>query len=122
MTPHIQAYDPGADYFFREGCHINELANSAQDPGVSIARARVEPGTSTRWHALAGIDERYVILEGQGRVELADNAADTVSPGDVVLIPAETPQRITNTGRADLVFLAICSPRFRPEAYRDLEA
>ena len=88
MTPYIQAYDPGAEYFFREGCHINELANSAQDPGVSIARARVEPGTSTRWHALAGIDERYVILEGQGRVELADNAADTVSPGDVVLIPA----------------------------------
>ena len=122
MTPQVHAYAPDAEYFFREGCHINELANSAEDPDVSIARARVEPGATTRWHALADIDERYVILEGQGRVELGDRLQQAVAPGDVVVIPARTAQRISNTGDADLVFLAVCTPRFRPEAYRDLEA
>ena len=28
---------------------------------------------------------------------------------------------LANVGDTDLVFLAICSPRFRPEAYEDLE-
>jgi mannose-6-phosphate isomerase-like protein (cupin superfamily) len=28
-------------------------------------------------------------------------------------------QRVTNTGEEDLVFLAICTPRFRPENYRE---
>jgi hypothetical protein len=39
----------------------------------------------------------------------------------VVVIPPSCPQRITNIGEHDLVFLAICSPRFRPEAYEDME-
>ena len=29
-------------------------------------------------------------------------------------------QRITNTGEDDLIFLAICSPRFVPDAYEPL--
>ncbi len=45
-----------------------------------------------------------------------------VGEGDVVIIPPETRQRITNTGEDDLLFLAVCSPRFRAEAYLDLEA
>jgi oxalate decarboxylase/phosphoglucose isomerase-like protein (cupin superfamily) len=30
-------------------------------------------------------------------------------------------QRITNTGVDDLVFLAICSPRFSQDVYEDVE-
>jgi mannose-6-phosphate isomerase-like protein (cupin superfamily) len=44
-----------------------------------------------------------------------------VNPGDVVLIPPACPQRIANLGDTDLIFLAICTPRFRPEAYEDLD-
>ena len=87
-------------------------------PRCSIARARVAAGVTTRWHALDGIVERYVILEGRARAEVGDVVAD-VGPGDVVLIPPQCRQRIANTGRGDLVFLAICTPRFRPEAYVD---
>ena len=121
MKALIHAFDEEDEYFFREGCFINELSNSVEDASVSIARARVEPGRRTRWHCLSDTVERYVILEGCGSLELGDMPAQTVSPGDVVVIPPETPQRITNEGRSDLVFLAICSPRFVPEAYRDLE-
>jgi mannose-6-phosphate isomerase-like protein (cupin superfamily) len=87
---------------------------------VSIARARVETSVTTRWHRLRGIAERYVIIEGLGRVEVGDLPATDVGPGDVVLIPPGCRQRIANIGSTDLVFLAICSPRFVPEAYWDI--
>lgn len=108
------------EYWFREGCHITEWVNDADAPDLSIARARVEPRATTRWHTLSGITERYVILAGRGRTEVGESRID-VRPGDVVVIEPGEPQRITNTGESELVFLAICTPRFRPEAYRDIE-
>lgn len=105
-----------------EGCFITELSNSADDPDVSIARARVEPGVTTRRHRLKGITERYYIVSGKGRVEIGDLPPRVVNPGDVVLIPPMCPQRITNIGKEDLIFLAICSPRFTQKAYEDMDA
>jgi mannose-6-phosphate isomerase-like protein (cupin superfamily) len=108
------------EYWFEEGCWITEWANAADDEAMSVVRARVPPGGLTRWHALDGLTERYVLLEGAGRAEVADRRID-VTVGDVVVIEPGEAQRIANTGESDLVFLAICTPRFRPEAYRDLE-
>jgi mannose-6-phosphate isomerase-like protein (cupin superfamily) len=105
----------------QERCSINELSNDAADPDVSIARARVLPGVTTRWHRVRGIAERYVILEGRGVVEVGGLPATEVGPGDVVRIPAGERQRIRNAGEGDLVFLAICTPRFVPDAYEDVE-
>jgi mannose-6-phosphate isomerase-like protein (cupin superfamily) len=121
MRARIKHFDAAAEYFTPELCHINELSNTADDPAASIARARVAPGVTTRWHRLDAITERYVILEGRGRVEIGDLRPQDVGPGDVVLIPPLCRQRITNIGIGDLVFLAICSPRFMPQAYEDLE-
>jgi mannose-6-phosphate isomerase-like protein (cupin superfamily) len=109
------------EFYTDEGCFIVELSNTAEHPDLSIARARVEPGVTTRWHRLHGTTERYVILEGRGRVEVGDEAPREVGVGEVVVIPAMVRQRITNVGQGDLVFLAICTPRFRPENYEDLE-
>ena len=114
---------PGSErdeYWFREGCYITEWSNSDADPDVSIARARVEAGRTTRWHRLDAITERYVILEGRGRAEVGDEARD-VQPGDVVVIAPGLAQRITNTCHTDLIFLAICTPRFRPESYSEIQ-
>lgn len=121
MQPAVRPFDPSAEYWFQEGCHINELSNLADDPAVSIARARVAPGVTTRWHRLRGLAERYVLISGTGSVELEALAAQDVAAGAVVLIPPGCAQRIRNTGSEDLVFLAICSPRFVPEAYEDCE-
>jgi mannose-6-phosphate isomerase-like protein (cupin superfamily) len=113
---------PAAEYPIPEGCFILELSNSEDDPHLSIARARVPPGVTTRWHRLRGTAERYVILEGSGRAEIGGLAPHDVRPGDVVLIPPSCRQRIANTGAGDLVFLALCTPRFRQEAYEELGA
>ena len=79
------------------------------------------PGVTTRWHRLSSITERYVILEGTGRAYVGEAAAQDVGPGDVVRIPPAVPQRIANTGEEDLVFLAICTPRFVSQAYEEIE-
>jgi mannose-6-phosphate isomerase-like protein (cupin superfamily) len=121
MKPAVLRIDRGAELLTEERCHILELSNSEADPDASIARARVEPGVTTRWHSVEGTAERYVILEGEGRVEVGSLAPEPVGPGDVVLIPPGVRQRIANTGAADLVFLAVCTPRFRQTAYRDRE-
>jgi len=121
MKAQITTNAPAEIYFAAEGCHIQELSNHGGDPDVSIARIRVEPGVSTNWHRLRDTAERYVITEGEGSVEVGELPPQTVRPGDCVLIPPLCRQRITNTGAEDLIFLAICSPRFVPDCYEGLE-
>ena len=108
------------EYLTPEGCWISEVANDADDPDASIARARVEPGVATEWHQLSGTIERYLITQGHGRVELGGSEPFEVAVGDVVRIPADVSQRITNVGSDDLIFYCICTPRFQFANYRAL--
>jgi len=109
------------EFLTPERCHIIETYNTAADDSLSIARARIEPGVTTAWHVLDRAIERYIIAEGRGRVEVGDFPAADVGPGDVVIIPAETRQRITNGGSVDLIFYCVCTPRFQAADYRSLE-
>ena len=111
-----------SEYYFEEHCFITEWWNSPTDKEVSVAKARVEPGVSTRLHRLKDVMERYIILEGKGIVEVGELAPTEVGPGDVVLIPPGTPQKINNIGNSDLIFLAICTPRFTQSVYEDIDS
>lgn len=113
--------DEALEFATDERCAILELWNRAEDESVSVARARVAPGVTTKWHRVAGTVERYLLVEGEGRVEVGDAPPRSVVPGDLVVIAAGERQRIANPGPGDLVFYCICTPRFRPEAYEDLE-
>jgi mannose-6-phosphate isomerase-like protein (cupin superfamily) len=121
MKEAVKRFDPLSEFATAERSCIIEISNSADDPEVSIARARVAPGTTTRWHRVRGTAERYLILEGRGRVEIGTLDPHDVGPGDVVLIPPSCRQRISNTGEEDLIVLAICTPRFVTEAYENLD-
>lgn len=109
------------EFYFAEKCFITELSNTPDDPDVSIARARVEPGVTTRRHRLKRTAERYFIISGRGLVEIGKLPPQEVSAGDIVLIPPMCPQRITNIGKDDLIFLAICSPRYIQDVYEDID-
>ena len=109
MKSEIKQANLAREFDTAERCYITEVANDAGDELVSIARARVEPGVTTAWHKLDGITERYIIVSGNGRVEVDALGATEVLPGDVVRIPANKAQRITNTGQDDLVFYAVCA-------------
>jgi len=121
MSTTLWKQDATKEFSTPERCHITETFNSRADESLSIARARVEPGITTAWHIVKGTVERYVIAEGQGRVEVGDFPAADVCPGDVVIIPADIRQRITNTGDHDLIFYCVCTPRFQSQNYRALE-
>lgn len=121
MREAIRRINPDSEFPTPELCFVNELSNFEGDPEASVAKVRVPPGVTTRWHRLKGTAERHVMISGSGRVEVENLAAQDVSPGDVVLIPPGCRQRITNTGMDDLVFLAVCTPRFRPENYEDVD-
>ncbi|MFT5114892.1 MAG: mannose-6-phosphate isomerase-like protein (cupin superfamily) [Parasphingorhabdus sp.] len=120
MRAIIKQVDDNSEYWIPEGCHILELSNSPDDPNLSIARARVEPGVTTQWHRLQNTEERYFILSGKGMVEIDDQSAQRVCSGDTVLIPAMCRQRISNPGPDDLIFLALCTPRFDHTVYEAL--
>ena len=108
------------EYWFQEGCFITEISNDKEDDACSIARARVEPGQTTAWHMLDGIEERYIIVSGFGRAEVGETLCCDVAPGDVVRIPRNTRQRIINTGGEDLIFYAVCTPPFNSGRYVSL--
>lgn len=141
MKPRIRRADESEEVLTEERCHILEISGRSDDPDLSIARARVEPGVTTQLHALE-IAERYIIVSGQGEMELGGGQGpgggpmaegehaevsrpqaerSVVRPGDVVLIPPGVPQRITNTGAEDLVFYCICTPAWEEEVYKSLE-
>jgi len=121
MKEAIIKQNPDNEFHTPEKCYITELLNTPDDPDVSIARARVAPGVTTRWHRLKATVERYCIIDGRGRVEVGDLPAQDVEAGDIVLIPTMCRQRITNIGSEDLVFLAVCTPRFLDEVYEDVD-
>ena len=104
----------------RERCYIREILNDLRVPQWSLADCRVEPGVTTELHRLS-VDEWYVIVEGDGLVEVDRQKPVAVRPGDTVVIPKSKAQRITNSGQSDLRFRCICMPRFTPECYEALE-
>ena len=111
---------PRPELWTSERCYITELLNDAEQPEVSLARARVEPGVTTQLHALS-VAEWYVLEQGQGLMQVGDGVPFTVREGDTITVPKYTAQRVTNTGRDDLVFLCVCVPKFSQECYTSLE-
>ena len=122
-SPIIIHNEESSEYFFEEGCYILELSNSDKDSNLSIARARLSPNTHTKLHKLNKTIERYIILKGQGDVMLGNSEMEysvkNVKSNDVVIIPENHPQAIKNTGDSDLIFLVICTPRFKIENYSE---
>ena len=111
---------PGYEVWSEERCFITELLNRADQPEISLARTRVEPGVTTQLHQLS-VNEWYVIESGEGLMRVGDEPPVSVVPGDTVSIPKHVVQQITNTGPEDLLFLCVCTPKFSPECYTSLE-
>jgi mannose-6-phosphate isomerase-like protein (cupin superfamily) len=110
-----------SEYYFKEGCFIEEWHNNSFDKDCSVARVRVEALKTTKLHALKNTTERYVILSGNALVYVAQKSWE-VSVGDVVVIHADEAQKISNLGNDDLLFLAICTPRFEVENYYEVQS
>lgn len=113
-----------SEYLTPERCFLFENWGlvSEGDKAVSIARARVEPKVTTKAHHLEGVQEIYLIAKGQGTVQIGGLEPADVVEGDTVVVPAGKSQKITNTGKTDLIFYCICTPAFTQACYVDEEA
>jgi len=114
LQPKIVKPNSLHEYLTPEHCYI---AENYSDEDVSIARATVKPGITTLAHHLVDVQEIYLITSGEGKVTIGGLYATNVGIGDVVIIPPHTSQKISNTGKTDLVFYCICTPRFTEACY-----
>jgi mannose-6-phosphate isomerase-like protein (cupin superfamily) len=95
----INKPNPKDEFYTDERCWILEVW---RDNAVTVARARVARGVTTKAHLLRGVVERYLIVEGRG-------------------IAPKVSQSITNSGACDLIFYCICTPPFTQSCYKSLE-
>jgi len=116
---HVTTTTP--EFWTDERCYITELCNTEKLTGGSLAIARVEAGVTTQLHSLNGITETYIVIEGTGRMEVGDETFE-ISVGDQVVIPPAVPQRVTALHGEQLRFYCLCTPRFYPESYVNLES
>lgn len=107
------------EFYFKEGCYIEEWLNHPDNPDMSVAQVRVAPHSLTKLHALNNTSERYVILSGKGLVTVGGKSW-AVQDKDVVEIAPGQTQKIANQSDQDLTFLAICTPRFEEENYLEI--
>jgi mannose-6-phosphate isomerase-like protein (cupin superfamily) len=95
---------------------LRELLHPAKSPlelRYSLAHATLKRGEASLPHRLK-TSEVYYILAGQGIMHIDDESA-AVGANQVIYIPPNAEQHIDNTGAADLVFLCIVDPAWRPE-------
>jgi mannose-6-phosphate isomerase-like protein (cupin superfamily) len=109
------------EFMTAERCWILETWNEESDSELSVARVRVERGVTTALHRVRGSIERYLIVSGTGVATIGDLEPRRVVGGDIVVIPDGVSQKISNDGTADLVFYALCTPRFTADRYEALE-
>jgi len=74
---------------------------------VSVHRVRINGEAKTHYHKT--LSEYYVILDGEGEIEL-DGQLHAVAPGDVVYIPPLTRHAL----RGSFEIINVASPPFDP--------
>jgi mannose-6-phosphate isomerase-like protein (cupin superfamily) len=81
---------------------------------ISLIIDRSEPGQGPRLHRHP-YDETWVVIEGNLTFQAGDQQLDA-GPGDIVLVPPETPHKFINRGpeRANLVCIH-ANPTFETE-------
>ena len=105
-----------AEFISGDGCVLREILHPDKMDlklGYSLAHAIVHPGDITLPHRLK-TSEVYYIIEGEGIMHIDDETA-VVRAGATISIPPKAVQFIENSGKTDLVFLAIVDPAWRQE-------
>jgi mannose-6-phosphate isomerase-like protein (cupin superfamily) len=91
----------------KDGSTIREYLHTAVQ---SLAEASLAPGAATRRHYHARSEEIYLILDGDGRLEV-DEDVRAVGPGDAILIPPGSPHRL-DAGEQGVRLLCCCVPPY----------
>ena len=82
-------------------------ASLFKTPTANMVLTHAEPGTKLHKHEVS--DHFVYILKGQGEVRLGEKK-ETITAGDLILIPKGVPHSILKAGNVEFVFLAMSSP------------
>jgi mannose-6-phosphate isomerase-like protein (cupin superfamily) len=109
----VRSRDDATPFTTADGSTIRVLldAETAATANQSLAEATLEPGQATQRHYHARSEEIYVLLAGEGEMEV-DGATRRVGPGDAILIPSGAWHQIRATGSGELRFLCCCAPPY----------
>ena len=91
----------------KDGSTIREYVHTERQ---SLAEASLAPGQATRRHYPGRSEEIYLLLEGEGTLEI-DGEHATVAAGDAILIPAGAWHQLT-AGDAGSRLLCCCAPAY----------
>jgi uncharacterized cupin superfamily protein len=112
---------PAADAFWRPS---NQMGVLNTDLGKQLGAAtlgarlwRLAPGQASTRHRHAAQHELYVVLEGRGRVRVADDLL-TLEPLSALYVEADTLRQVFNDTDADALWLVVGAP---PEAANTLD-
>ena len=109
----IRSRDDATPFTTADGSTIRVLLD-AQLGGTanqSLAEAWLEPGQATHRHYHARSEELYVLLEGEGEMEV-DGERSRVAPGQAILIPPGARHQVTASADGPLRFLCCCAPPY----------
>jgi mannose-6-phosphate isomerase-like protein (cupin superfamily) len=96
------------------GLPTGNVRGAEHGASVSLILDHSEPGEGPRLHRHP-YDETWVVIDGNLTFQAGDEQLDA-GPGDIVLVPPETPHKFTNQGpmRANLVCIH-ANPTFETE-------
>lgn len=97
-----------------DGSTIRVLLDAASGArNQSLAEASLGPGETTERHYHRETEEIYVVLQGDGEMEV-DGERSTVAPGDAVLLPPGAWHQL-RAGAGGIRILCCCAPPYRDE-------
>ena len=109
----VRSREVAEPFTTKDGSTIRVLLDAASGGAAnqSLAEAWLEPGQATERHYHARTEEIYVVLDGDGEMEV-DGDRRRVGPGDAILIPPGAWHQVRAEGAAPLRFLCCCAPPY----------
>jgi len=104
----LQSLAAAQPFTTKDGSTIRELHHTAAQ---SLAEATLAPGQATERHYHRASEEIYMVLAGEGLLEV-DGDKRPVGEGDAALIPPGAWHAIRNDAAGDLRFLCCCAPPY----------
>jgi mannose-6-phosphate isomerase-like protein (cupin superfamily) len=99
-----------APFVTKDGSMIREYVHTSVQ---SLAEASLEPGQSTLRHYHGRSEEIYLILDGEGELEVGGESL-RVAAGDAILIPRGSWHELT-AGDSGVRLLCCCVPPYSDE-------
>jgi uncharacterized cupin superfamily protein len=109
------------DAFWRRsnqmGVLNTDLGKQLEASALGARLWRLEPGQASTRHRHREQEELYLLLEGTGRIRVAEDLL-TLDRGDALVVDAETVRQVFNDTGADALWLVVGAP---PEAANTLK-